>query len=261
MRKIFQIFAFSLIILSGCSKENINHAFNDIVVVEGYLYAGRPLEIKVSRQVPYSNEAVYSPDNLDSLSLSVFDGNLHYELNSIGDGKYSHPEIKVIQHNNYELHFYYNNTLVSTETVVPEKPVNFSSNATNVDVSDNILIANNPDELELSWDNANGSFYFLLVENIESEPTLINENTDVSFINKSFNLPPTQSDKYLIKTRLFSYYGSYRIILFNINTDLAALYESNDNTSQNITSPPTDLENAFGIFTGINADTLYININ
>jgi len=86
--KVFQIIAISLLIIYGCSKENYIPDFEDIPIVEGYLYAGQPLEIKVSRQVPYSNDAVYSSDNLDSLSVSVFDGNLYYYLIPKGNRKY-----------------------------------------------------------------------------------------------------------------------------------------------------------------------------
>ena len=38
------------------------------------------------------------------------------------------------------------------------------------------------------------------------------------------------------------------------------LYEENDNTSQNITNPPSEINNAYGIFGGINADTVYVNV-
>lgn len=56
------------------------------------------------------------------------------------------------------------------------------------------------------------------------------------------------------------YYGNHRIILFHINSDLAALYEESDNTSQNISNPSTEINNAFGIFTGTNSDTLNLQV-
>lgn len=259
--KIFQIIAISLLIIFvGCSKENINPDFEDLPVVEGYLYAGQPLEIKVSRQVPYSNNAVYSSDNLDSLTVSVFDGNLYYKLFPIGNGKYTNSNIKVNQLHTLEVEFDYNNLPVSAQTTIPEKPGNFLSSTSNVYVSDDIFTLNNPDELEFSWDNPDGSYHFLLIENMESNPTPIFDNNNISNINQLFKLTPTQSNNYSMKTRRFSYYGNHRIILFHINPDLAALYEESDNTSQNITNPPTALENALGIFTGINADTLYVNV-
>jgi len=258
--KAFQIIAITLLIISGCSKENINPDFEDIPVIEGYLYAGQSLEIKVSRQVPYSGNAVYSPDNLDSLDVKIFDGNLYHDLIPIGDGKYTHSNIDISQFNTFEIEFYYNNLPVSAETTIPEKPTNFISSASNVYVSDDIFTGNNPDKLEFSWDNPDGSYYFLLIENIESNPTPIYDNDNMSNINQLFKLAPTQSDHYSMKTRRFSYYGNHRIILFHINPDLAALYEESDNTSQNITNPPSEINNAYGIFSGINADTLYVNV-
>lgn len=138
--------------------------------------------------------------------------------------------------------------------------MNFFSSASNVYVSDDIFTGNNPDELEFSWDNPAGSYYFLLIENTESNPTPVFDNDNASNINQLFKLTPTQTDHYSMKTRRFSHYGNHRIILFHINPDLAALYAESDNTSQNISNPPTELEHAFGIFTGINADTLYVNV-
>jgi hypothetical protein len=38
------------------------------------------------------------------------------------------------------------------------------------------------------------------------------------------------------------------------------LYKFSGNTSLNISEPPTNIKNGFGIFTGINTDTLYVNV-
>ena len=258
--KVFQIIAICLLIISGCSKENDNPTFEDMPIVEGYLYAGQPLEIKISRQVPYAYDAVYSSDNIDSLSVNVFDGNLYYDLIPIGDGKYTNTNIDLSQFNTLEVKFKFNNAAVSAKTIIPEKPKNFVSSASTIYVSDDILTLNNPDELEFSWDNPDASYYFLLIENMESNPTSIFDNENISNINQLFKLTPTQSDHYSMKTRRFSYYGNHRIILYHINPDVAALYEESDNTSQNIINPPSEIENGFGIFSGINADTLYVNV-
>jgi len=258
--KAFQIFVITMFIICGCSKENINPDFEDIPVVEGYLHAGNPLEIKVSRQIPYSNNAVYSSDNLDSLSVRVFDGNLYYNLFPIGGGKYTHYDINIDQLNTFEVEFYFNNLNVSAKTTVPEKPTNFFSSVSGVYVSNDIFTSNNPVELEFFWDNPDASYYYLLIENTESNPAPIYDDDNVSNINQLFKLAPTQSDNYLMKTRRFSHYGNHRVVLFHINADLATFYDKNDNTSLTISTTYTELENAFGIFTGVNSDTLYINV-
>jgi len=68
--------------------------------------------------------------------------------------------INVSQFNTFELEFYYNNLTVSAKTTVPEKPKNFLSSTSNIYVSDDIFEGNNPDELEFSWNNPDGSYYF-----------------------------------------------------------------------------------------------------
>ena len=259
MRKIkaFHIIV-SILFISSCLSVNTNPDFEDVPVVQGYLHANKPLEIKISRQIPYSSKANYSLDNLDSLEIKIFDGNLYYSLVSDGNGKYINPDIDLNQLDSFEIEFNFNNVSVSASTNIPSKPENFSSSVSNVYVS--ILPGNNPDEITFTWDNTNSRYYFLLIENIESNPISIYDNVNIANINQLFNLAPTQSDSYTMRTRRFSYYGKHRIILFHINPDLAALYEENDNTSQNISNPPTGLKNAFGIFTGINSDTLYVNV-
>ena len=120
--KRFQIIAIILSIIFGCSKENINRDFEDIPVVEGYLYAGKPLEIKVSRQVFYSNNVASSSDNLDSLFVSIFDGNMYYDLIPMGDGTFTNSNIKLSELETFELQLDYNNLPISTQTTIPKKP-------------------------------------------------------------------------------------------------------------------------------------------
>jgi hypothetical protein len=59
----------------------------------------------------------------------------------------------------------------------------------------------------------------------------------------------------------FEYLGTHRIILYRILPDYSALYDVNSNSSQNLTSPDSDIENGLGIFTGINADTLWVEVS
>ena len=246
--------------VSACSNENLNPDFDDKPVVESYLHAGQSVEINISRQFPYSANAAYSSDKLDSLDVKLVDGDLYYDLLPIGNGKYTHPDINVDEWDIFELEFYYNNLLVSAQTSIPEKPENFQSSASNVFVSDDIFTLNSPDELVFSWDNPDGSYYYLLIENTESNPAPIYDNENTSTINQLFKPLPSQLDNYSMKTRRFTHYGNHRVILFHINPDLATLYEEGDNTSQNISNPPSEISNAFGVFSGINADTLYLNV-
>lgn len=256
----FIIIIISLVFISGCSNEDFNPDFIDIPVVESYLHAGQSFELEVSRQVPYASNTLYSSDNLDSLDISINTGNEYFELVPIGEGRYTQSNISIDELNTFEIEFYYNNLLVSALTTIPKKPTGFSSSASELKVSDDIFTLNDPDELKFSWNNPDGLYYYLSIENMESNPTPVFENDNSSTINQFFKQEPTQSNSYSMKTRRFSHYGNHRVILYHINPDLAALYQENDNTSQNISNPPSEINNAFGIFSGINADTLYIDV-
>jgi len=56
------------------------------------------------------------------------------------------------------------------------------------------------------------------------------------------------------------YFGTYRVIIFHVLPDYAKLYEQTNSSSQNLTNPSTSIENGYGIFTGLNSDTLYIEV-
>lgn len=57
---------------------------------------------------------------------------------------------------------------------------------------------------------------------------------------------------------LLSLHGGM-IILYHVLPDYASLYEENTTSSKNLTNPSTSITNGYGIFTGLNSDTLYID--
>ena len=258
--ELFRVMAIASLTLFSCSQENTTPPFEDIPVVEGYLHAGKSPEIKISRQVAYSNDTVSISDSLDSLFVKMFDGSQFYDLYPIGEGVYTNPMITVDPLDSFEVELYFNNKKIFAKTTIPQKPTNFLSSTSNVFVSDDILTLNNPDEIQFSWDNSDGSYYYILIENIDSNPAPVFDNDNALSINQLFKMSPTLSDSYSMKTRRFSSYGHHRIVLFHINPDMAALYLDSDNTSQNISNPSSEIANAYGIFSGINSDTIYVNV-
>ena len=77
----------------------------------------------------------------------------------------------------------------------------------------------------------------------------------------SFRNQPSIEATERINARQFEYFGKHRITLYKLLPDYAALYESVSNSSTSLTTAASNVTNGFGIFTGINADTLYLQIN
>jgi len=56
-------------------------------------------------------------------------------------------------------------------------------------------------------------------------------------------------------------FGTYQIIVFRVNPEYAALYESSSNSTLSLEEPPTNIVNGLGIFTGVSSDTLYLEVS
>lgn len=245
----------------SCKKETVP-VFTDTPVVESYLLPGTVMKVKISRQLAFSSDASYSSENIDSLSLSVRVNSVNYPLSPAGDGTYQSSY--VIQNNDQlELHFMFDGKEVTGSTSIPSAPTGFTQSATTIAVPDMSSgppsSGSFPDPVQITWDNPDTSYYLIVVENIESNPTPIRDTAD-GRPEMIFRNQPTTSNIYDIQPMSFQYYGTHRIILYHLNPDYAYLYSDNNASSQNLTTPQSDITNGLGIFTGINADTLLLEV-
>jgi len=255
------IFTLAAALFTACNKDETNPEFVDVPVVEAYLYSGNIFEMKVSRQIPFSGDAVFSSDNIDLLEINIFDGNIIWTLIPLGNGIYRDSSFQINADSEYELKFVYNDLVVEASTVIPSKPLGFTSSVSQVIIESGGFPTELPEPVELNWENPDQSYYIVLVENIETDPDPVRDfGDDETPPAPWFRNEPTQNDNYEINTRTFTYFGTHRIILFHVNPDYALLYDDEDNTSQNLTTPATDIENGFGIFTGLNSDTLWMEV-
>jgi hypothetical protein len=52
----------------------------------------------------------------------------------------------------------------------------------------------------------------------------------------------------------------HAVILYKLNPEYSTLYDDSGNSSINLKAPYSNITNGLGIFTGMNADTLYLNV-
>jgi hypothetical protein len=265
------VFGILVFMLAACDKEG-QVAFTDSPVIEGYEQPGEVFSIKISRQVPFAANAEYSEDDLDELSISVHSAlsDQSYLLQPAGDGIYVNTALIVTAGDEYTLTFEYNGKTVSAYTYVPAPPQNFAQSVTSVEI-EKIEIGNGPpsggggfggqvDPVEFTWDNPDESYYLIIVENIESDPEATVDFGDEEPPSFVFRKTPTSSNSEFIQTREFQYYGTHRVILYHVLPDYAALYDDSNNSSLNLTNASGSITNGYGIFTGMNSDTLYVEV-
>ncbi len=261
------IFGISLILtMNSCDTEEAQLAFNDIPVVESYLIQTKPVSVKIARKTPYDYNVALSDENLDLLQVKIlFDDQIRI-IPSVGNGEYKDDTFIPQEGVKYKLEFEFNNQTVSSSTEILSKPVNFKQSVTQINMLGIDFSTRPPtrpampDPVKLTWTNDDNSYYMVVIENMESAPTAINDYGDREPPGRFFRNAPTQTNQYEIQSMHFQYYGRHRLILYHLNADYAALYNDTGNSSQNLTNPTTNIENGLGIFTGINADTLLVNV-
>ena len=257
---------FLLIIAAACDRNYSE--FTDTPIIESYLRPGDYLGLVVSRQIPFSADVDYSSDDLDNLIIKVTHDGKTDTLVSTGDGKYVDSSLVVAEGGEYYLSFVYNSKTVSAYTMVPVKPVNFLQSAISISVDrmDSTTgppsgePGSMPDPVSLTWDNTDGSYYIVVIENMEATLDPVRDFGDEDRPVNIFRKPPTTSSGLQLRPQEFQYFGQHRLILYHVLPDYASLYSESSNSSQNLTNPSTSITNGYGIFTGLNADTLYLQV-
>ncbi|MDR1226238.1 MAG: DUF4249 domain-containing protein [Prevotellaceae bacterium] len=269
MKKIFVLPVFSLLLLFGCEPTLVAE-FQDKAVVESYLHAGNTPQVKISRLIPFRDDVSLSGEDINSLSITITDedsGNSS-TLIAQGEGVYANSAFTIQEGHTYALHLPYNGFSVTASTVIPSKPVDMSLSSSTISVmvrpgigslSLSTKATNEP--VEVTWANPDNSYYMVVVENIEATPTSIYDwDDDDDRPKPMFRMEPTQASSTQLSQQSFSYLGRHNIILTRMQPEYALLYQSQNNDSQSISEVHANVNNGYGIFTGLNSDTLQIRV-
>lgn len=265
MKKIAASILFPVLLYS-CNKQESTPVYDSAPVVTGYLNAGDPFSLQLSHQQSISS-TTYAPPGLDSLDITVTCNDTIYRLLPEGNGIYKDSSLQLIAGNQYNLSFSYNGTVVSASTIAPSKPSGFAESETEISIAQITSSSSMPsfgggNVVTLSWDNPDGSYYLVVVQNISStkipivDTTAKNNDTATILVKQ-----PTTGTSTLLTQNSFKYFGNHRIILFHVNPDYVSLYLANNSSSQDLSTPSTGIANGVGIFTGVNSDTLFLQVD
>lgn len=258
------IFLAGIILIAGC-KDKENLEFTDSPIIESYLGLGKYFTLNISRQIPFSSGVEYSSDDINNLAIKVHYNDSVFLLTPTGNGKYIDSSLKVKEGDNYTLSFTYNSKNVTAYTYIPSKPANITQSGVNIYIQrmDSTFggpMGTRPDPIDITWDNPDESYYLVVVENIEAVLDPIRDFGDNEPPGNMFRKSPSNSSATEIREMDFQYFGTHRVILYHVLPDYAALYETSSASSLNLTNPSISIVNGYGIFTGLNADTLFVEV-
>lgn len=272
LRYSFLLFI-GMILATACQKIEADTTNQEKPVVEGYLTADHPVSVRVTNEVLFTD--VDTARGITGLQMQVSVDGQNYPMTEDLYGVYRANSLLVDKSKIYSMQFDYNGKTISSSTTIPGKPVNYkmittdTSKTTVPHPSDSIMYIKQfnsgsgtfpaqPLPMQLTWDNPDQSYYLIVVQNIETNPEPIN----TAPVERTFILRgnPIQTNIFLLRSRVFQYYGRHWIILHKINAEYAALYQNNGSSSLTIKTPYTNISNGLGIFTGVNSDTVMLRI-
>jgi hypothetical protein len=283
MKSILILICFSALIIS-CQDTNTVILPGDKPVIEAYIAPGSPVSMKVFTEIPYSaTDSTFSKPITDlKITITGSDGKV-FVLTHQGDGIYTSKTTEKIgpTGTTVSMSFSYNARVVSASTVLPLKPKGFAMDVKEIARIARDFSAGPPQmggqggpggvqepriPINLTWINTDNVYHFVAAQSIETNPLPIvvrpnnPDGNDNNRPRRRFNNQPVLTTGSSLQSQSFEYFGKYAIILYRLNPDYAALYVNNNTTSQNIATPQSTISNGLGIFTGINADTLILNV-
>ncbi len=265
MRTLSLIFIPIVLILSGCTEDTPLFPDTDLVVVQAYLYAYEPVyDIRLTSTVSIDADTTEAPPIIGADIILIKSGQ-RYVLEPTTDkpGYYHYPgnDLEVALDDQFQLEIQYKDQLISAETAVPKAPEALS-------ISDEILEIiefgtfdrsfMDSAAVEVSWNNDDGSLFFIVLDNMEENPIEIESNFP-SFPNR-FISQPISRDLFLLNFRMVTHYGRHRLKLYRINQEYADLYESRNQDSRDLNEPLTNVENGLGVFSAFNSDSVFFTV-
>jgi hypothetical protein len=252
-----------LLMVFSCQKSG-SDKFIDQVVVEAYLAPAQKISLTISRKTPYEEGVETSDVDINNVDVRIQYHGSWYSLAAMGEGVYTDTSgiIPVLTDTTYNLAFSFNGGRVTSSTIIPRKPASVTQSVTTISMAqfdpDNTTWTKPPDPVEITFANDDQSYYLVTVDCIET--TLVPVYKDSIPANDVMSSQPVTGTQINIQPMTIRYFGRNRIILYHINPEYSTFFMHQSSNSQNYQQPPSNIDNGLGIFTGVNADTLFLDV-
>lgn len=261
---IKKILMVSVMILTafGCSEDTITENNSDLVVVTGFLRAGeKNAEIKLANTLALGSTDTVSAA-INDAEVILLKGNKTYQLNisSTMNGTYSYQgnDLSIESGDLFSLQINYKDKRISGSTLVPSKPRDISISKTTLALAATgygMGSIQDTTSIFLRWSNPDSSLYYVVIENLETNPVAIYSTNTQRGANRTMIFPPMATNQFLIGRRNLNYLGNHRAIVYKVNQEYADLYESRTQDSRNLNEPISNITNGLGVFSAFASDT------
>ena len=262
-----------IIVLFSCDTET---PIEDNFVVEAFLFQGEKVDdIKIKKTELWNS--LDSVDNyISDAEIKLYGNGDEYILdyNSSDQNYFTDENVDIISGNKYGLQVSFGDRIATSETEVPTKPLGLSISENKIIVPPLVLSAALPNILRklfdeartnITWNNNSNEYHYLTIKyaGIEEDPIFTDEfpgQIGDFFSNFSIQSAPTTDNSYNVICMSLQNYGKYKVTLYKINQDYVSLFETEIQDGTELNDPPSNIINAFGIFTAFASDTISFEI-
>jgi hypothetical protein len=242
-------------------------------VVRAYLYAGQPVnDIRLTWTVPISptdTTAPVAPPPINDARLALVRNGVRYVLTRApGDSgyyQYTGTDLVVREGDTWTLEGSVGAQALSARTIVPVRPSGARVGSSTLTVP-NLTFGpggfggGRPDlslaQTMVRWTRTPGALYFVTLDNIEANPVAIDFGLPERFRGRRrLVFPPTPADSLPINALGLPFLGRYRVQVWRVNEEYAALYNTLQQDSRDLNEPFTNITGGVGVFTAFAADT------
>ena len=276
MKKYFLYTLFIGLICLSCEEENLNNIAENQFVVEAFLYANEPInDIRIKTTFPLADEEDTSSP-INDAEVTLIKGGQRYTLEPAGDqGFYYYPgsDVKVETGDLFQLEVEHNGITARAETIVPTPTTGLRISEDTIKVPrlplsagrDSIVAAIRTflegSSVTANWDNPDQELYFMVVETVKDtiDPIFPGPVLDALERFRFVSEPTDEASLQFLAGTLVSF-GTYAVKVYHINQEYAQLYENRQQDSRDLNEPPSNVENALGVFSAFNSQEVFFEV-
>ena len=239
----------------------------DTFVVQAFLFAGEPVtEVTVTGVLPIDADSTAQAAPIADARIAIFREGERFELRPAeGEpGRYHYPggDLVVEVGDVFSLEVSHGDRTATAETVVPLPPQGLSLSATVVappqfGTRGGGFQPGAGAGLVARGRNSASALHYVVVDNIEADPTPFAESPFGGGFARRFVQRPTAGDSALVSALSLSYLGRHRVRLYRVNDEYADLYEGLNQDSRDLNEPPSNVRGALGVFSAFSADSAF----
>ena len=262
-----------LITLISCDNEI---PIDENFVVEAFLFQGEKVDDIRVKETKLWNSEDSIDTYIENANVKLFGNGDEFVLNynAVEETYFTDDEIEIISGNTYGLEVTVGDRTATAETIVPTKPIGIRMTDDRIIVPPLVLSLALPNILanlfqnartNVLWDNQSEESHYLTIKyDGEDEDPIFSEEIPGQvgefFSNFSLQSAPTKDNQYNVICMSLKNYGKYKVTLYKINKDYYSLFENQVQDGTDLNEPPSNVVNAFGIFSAFASDTTSFEI-